>query len=171
MPSCQPEIEYILNFDSPAHVCFDEASMQYIDTSGLDVGSYNDTTSYMSGALKFLKGIGENTMIEIVIEKEVSGQFEVMATHIICDLCGELHPGSNYYKYLKYFGFPESCPFDAGEYPVSDFITDSEDLPINSANAARYQVKITFATNPDCSNKDDLEFLFCLILDFIIEPK
>ncbi|XP_026754417.2 uncharacterized protein LOC113514528 [Galleria mellonella] len=159
-----------MNFDSPVHVCFDETSSMYVDTSGIEMIDYNDTTSCMTGVIKFLQNVGENTMIEIVIEKEVSGQFEVMATHLICDLCEELHPESNYYKYLQYFGFPDNCPFESGEYSIFDFVINTDDLPVNSANAARYQVIINFYKNPDCSSKDDMTFLFCLKMDFIIEP-
>ncbi|XP_059050481.1 uncharacterized protein LOC131845433 [Achroia grisella] len=166
-----PEVEYVLNFDSPAYVCLDESSSVYVDTSGMDMITYNETTSCMTGAIKFLQGLDENVMIEAIVEKEVSGQFEMMATHIICDLCEELHPDSNYYKYLQYFGFPATCPFDAGEYSVHDFVINTDDLPVNSANAARYQVTVNFYNNPDCSSKDVMQFLFCLKLDFIIEPK
>lgn len=54
--------------------------------------------------------------LEVVIEKDIGGSFEMFASHEICDLCKEIQDKeSPYAEYLKCFGFPEKCPFS----PVS----------------------------------------------------
>lgn len=59
----QPEVSYMLNFDSPVYQCPDEESQARVDTSGVEVRSYNDTVSTMAGTLKFNEKVDSNTMV------------------------------------------------------------------------------------------------------------
>lgn len=54
---------YILNFDSPIYVCSDEDSQKFIETSRVEVKRHNETTTYMTGSIEFLKGIQTATMV------------------------------------------------------------------------------------------------------------
>ncbi|CAH0721131.1 unnamed protein product, partial [Brenthis ino] len=165
------EDSYILNFDSPIYVCPDEESQKFIDTSQIAIGRHNETCSYMTGAISFLKGMQSTTMVEIIIEKEISGSFEMFASHEICNLCKELgDPESTYKDYLQHFGFPEVCPFEPNTFAVNDLVAHSKDLPINSVTVGRYQVTMNFIENPSSDCLDEKSFLACLKLDFIIEP-
>ncbi|KAJ8709684.1 hypothetical protein PYW08_009688 [Mythimna loreyi] len=168
---CQSyDVEYVVNIDSQIECCDDE-SKEFVDTSGVTVGRYNETIAYMHGDIKFLKGVGPDTMVEITLHKEVSGKYELVYSHEICDLCAEMEkgPDSDYYGYMKYFGIPDCCPFEAGDYPVKEFIIDTDDLPLNSDTVGRYQAYITLYKNPDKDCKKNKEFMVCLNLKLIIE--
>ncbi|XP_073963157.1 uncharacterized protein [Choristoneura fumiferana] len=168
---CQAPIdEYVLNFDSPVYVCSDMESQSWVDTSGLEVVRYNETTAYMTGTINFLKGLDYSTMVELEVYKELSGQYEKTISHEICNLCNEIgKKDSLYFKYLKYFGFPDACPFAAGTYSVQDLKPDDADMPVNAATSGRYQVNINLYKNPDGTCKNMKTFIGCLKLDFIIE--
>ncbi|XP_045455482.1 uncharacterized protein LOC123665181 [Melitaea cinxia] len=162
---------YILNFDSPIYVCSDEDSQKFIDTSRVEVKRHNETTTYMTGSIEFHKGIQTATMLEVVIEKDIGGSFEMFASHEICDLCKEIQDmESPYAEYLKCFGFPEKCPFPPNTFAIQDFVPYTKDLPINSATAGRYQVTMNIYNNPESNCLNEKIFIACLKLDFIIEP-
>ncbi|XP_063834383.1 uncharacterized protein LOC135083614 [Ostrinia nubilalis] len=108
-----PQEEWVLNFDSPVYVCSDAASQEFVDTSGVEVQRHNETFAYMTGTFKFLKGIEPCTVVELIVERDKNGRVEPMMTHDICDLCAEIGAESGYYKYLKHFGIPDTCPFSA----------------------------------------------------------
>ncbi|XP_075986735.1 uncharacterized protein LOC142983640 [Anticarsia gemmatalis] len=166
----QDGVVYVVNLDSQMEAC-DELSALFVDTSNVNVERYNDTIAYMYGDIKFLQDIGPDTMVEIILEKEASGKYELMFSHEICDLCGEIGKGadSDYYAYMKYFGIPDSCPFEAGEYPIKEFIVDTDDLPVNSNTVGRYQAFLNLYKNPEKDCKTDKEFMCCLNLKLIIE--
>ncbi|XP_063389525.1 uncharacterized protein LOC134675238 [Cydia fagiglandana] len=169
---CQGPVDadFVLNFDSPVYVCPDPSSQAYVDTSAVEVDRYNETTSYMTGTIYFHKGFDSATMVEIMVEREINGQYEMFISHEICDVCKEFgDEDSLYAKYFSYFGFPTTCPFAAGPYEVHDLKADNDDLPINGATAGRYQVTINLYNNPDSTCKNVKEFIACLKLDFIIE--
>ncbi|XP_047036050.1 uncharacterized protein LOC124641851 [Helicoverpa zea] len=168
---CQsPEVTYLLNLDSQMECC-DSESEEFVDVSGVTVARYNETIAYMYGDIKFLKDVGPDTMVELILQKEASGKYEVMATHEICDLCSEVMKGpeSDYYSYMKYFGIPEECPFAAGDYPIKEFILDTDDLPLNSNTAGRYQAFMTMYQNPERDCKKNKEFMLCLTMKLLIE--
>ncbi|XP_026498835.2 uncharacterized protein LOC113402740 [Vanessa tameamea] len=165
-----PDDGYILNFDSPIYVCPDEESNAFVDTSETEVKRYNETTAYLTGFIKFIKGIEPATMVEVLIEKDIGGSFEMFASHEICDLCKELgDEDSPYADYLKYFGFPDQCPFSPDTFAIKDFVVNTKDLPINSATAGRYQVTMNISKNEGGNCLNDKGFIACLKLDFIIE--
>lgn len=53
--------------------------------------------------------------VEMLLYKEANNKYELMFSHEICDLCAEVAKGedSDYISYMKYFGIPSECPFDA----------------------------------------------------------
>ncbi|KAL4708488.1 hypothetical protein ACJJTC_014096 [Scirpophaga incertulas] len=161
--------EFVLNFDSPVYVCSDDSSKEFIDSSDITVSRFNETTSYMSGVLRMLKTLEPCAVVEMIVEKTTGSRTEVMVTHDICDLCAEVRPESDYFKYLRFFEFPSECPFQPGDFKVLNFVVDSEDLPVNKANEARYQVTFNFYENSSCDCKDKT-FLGCVKADFVIEP-
>ena len=48
--------------DSQMEGC-DEESLLFVDTSGVNVGRYNETIAYMSGDITFLQDVGPDTMV------------------------------------------------------------------------------------------------------------
>lgn len=52
-------------------------------------------------------------LIEI-LKQSPGGRYEMAISHEVCDLCEEIsNADGDYQTYLKYFGFPSTCPFDA----------------------------------------------------------
>ncbi|KAH9636499.1 hypothetical protein HF086_017665 [Spodoptera exigua] len=164
------EVKFIVNMVSQLECC-DEASEAAVDTSKVVVGRYNETIAYMRGDVKFLVDVGDDTMVEITLYKEANGKYELMYSHEICNLCEEVEKGedSNYVSYIKYFGIPDHCPFSAGEYPILEFIVDTDDLPVNSNTVGRYQAYLNLYKTVDNDCKASRIFLFCLSLKLIIE--
>ncbi|XP_039760432.1 uncharacterized protein LOC120634104 [Pararge aegeria] len=164
------QLDYTVNFDSPIYVCPDEDSQGYVDASQVQVKRHNETATIMTGVIKFLKGFEKDTMIEFIAEKDTGGSYEMVVSHEICDVCGELqNPESAYAGYLPYFGFPDLCPFEPNNYIIKDLVADSQDVPLNSAMAGRYQVTLNMYKNTDGQCLDDKIFIACLKLDFLVE--
>ncbi|XP_035442178.1 uncharacterized protein LOC118270605 [Spodoptera frugiperda] len=165
-----PGVQFVVNMISQLESC-DEVSDAAVDTSGVVVGRYNETIAYMRGNVKFLIDVGAETMVEMLLYKEANNKYELMFSHEICDLCAEVAKGedSDYISYMKYFGIPSECPFDAGEYPILEFIVDTDDLPVNSNTVGRYQAYLNLYKNPEKDCKSTKIFMFCLSLKLIIE--
>ncbi|XP_053619484.1 uncharacterized protein LOC128680395 [Plodia interpunctella] len=164
--------EYILIFESSIFPTADEESLSSMNTSGLEVVSFNETISTISGVMWILKELPESHFrIVVIVKKEVSGKFEVVLTKEICDLCEELHVDSEHWKYIRYFGLPPQCPFPPGIYTVNGFAPHEDDLPLNSGSAARYIITIMIYHNKDgdCDNYDNQIYLFSLILNLAVE--
>ncbi|XP_013165479.1 PREDICTED: uncharacterized protein LOC106116263 isoform X2 [Papilio xuthus] len=138
----------------------------------VEVSRYNETTTAMSGAAKLLKGMEQNTLVEAYVEKDVSGRYELVMSHEICNICDELgKEESNYYSYIKDIELPDSCPFPPAEYNIKDLVIDTKYLPLNKANEGRYQMTLNFYDSPsgDCTGLK--KFIACLKVDMVIEPK
>ncbi|XP_045539854.1 uncharacterized protein LOC106720479 [Papilio machaon] len=164
--------EYVLNFDSGLYVCGDEQSKAYFDCSRVEVSRYNETTTAMSGVARLLKGMDENTLVEAYVEKDVSGRYELVMSHEICNICDELgNEESNYYSYIKDIELPDSCPFPPAEYTITDLVIDTKYLPMNKANEGRYQMTLNFYDSPSRDCTGPKTFNACLKVDMVIEPK
>ncbi|CAH2059413.1 unnamed protein product, partial [Iphiclides podalirius] len=167
----QEDDDYVLNFDSALYVCGDEQSATYFGTSQVEVTRFNETNAYMFGAIGFLEGLRVNTLVEIFVEKESSGRYEMVMSHEICNLCDELdREEGKYYKCLKNFDFPKKCPLRPGDYSINNFVLDTEYLPVNKGTAGRYQVTQFYSsTESNCIGAKT--FVGCLKVDLVIEPK
>ncbi|CAG9569286.1 unnamed protein product [Danaus chrysippus] len=162
--------EYVLNFDSSIYVCADEDSQAFVDTSEIEIKRFNETTAILTGDIKFMKEIGEKTMVEFIVEKEVGGRFDIVLTKEICDICEEMKDSESfYYHYLGIFGFPDECPIEPDTYHVKDFVANAKDLPINKQNEGRYQVTLNVFKDSSGECQHDRVFIACFKLDVIIE--